>query len=166
MSNYWNKKKKYWMLRLKKLGGSPSSIALGVACGVSVSFTPFVGAHLVLAMVLAWCLRANVVASVLGTAFGNPWTFPFIWFSVLYTGRKMLGEGYEGIADVNFKLIFSDAFSALIDFDFELLVRDIWPILYPMIVGCLPYCLVFFILTYRLVKAILVKRNNVISSRI
>ena len=89
MSDYWNKQKRYWLTKIRKLKGTPSSVAIGIACGVAVSFTPFVGAHLFLAMMLAWVMRGNIVAAALGTAFGNPWTFPFIWVSVLYTGRKM-----------------------------------------------------------------------------
>ena len=50
MSDYWIKQKRYWLAKIKKLKGSPSSVATGIACGVAVSFTPFVGAHLFLAM--------------------------------------------------------------------------------------------------------------------
>ena len=166
MSNYWSRQKKYWLVRLKKLRGSPNSIAIGFACGVGVSFTPFVGAHLVLAMFFAWCLRGNIIAAALGTAFGNPWTFPFIWLSVLYTGKKLLGEGFDGIVDVDFKSLFSKAFEALINFDFEDFLFDIWPIFYPMIIGAVPYMIIFGMLTYLLVKNVLVRSKHALKSEI
>ena len=140
--------------------GSPNSVAIGIACGVAVSFTPFVGAHFVLAIISAWIMGGNVVAAALGTAFGNPWTFPFIWVSVLYTGKKFLGMGHEAVADVNFTDLFAKAFDALKKLNFEVFLSDIWPILYPMIVGCIPYVLVFWWIAYLFIKKILVKRKN------
>ena len=160
MSDYWSRQKRYWLAKIKRLKGTPSSVAIGIACGVAVSFTPFVGAHFVLAMSSAWVLRGNIVAAALGTAFGNPWTFPFIWISVLYTGRKMLGVGYDGIADVNFTTVFSNAFKAIINMDFGVFWSDIWPILYPMIVGCVPYVLISWWLSYVMVKNVLEKRRK------
>ena len=50
---------RYWRARFRRLKGTPNSIALGIACGVAVSFTPFVGAHLMLAMLVAWMMRGN-----------------------------------------------------------------------------------------------------------
>lgn len=160
MKDYWSKQKRYWLAKIKRLKGTPQSVAKGIACGVAVSFTPFVGAHFVLAMSSAWILRGNVVAAALGTAFGNPWTFPFIWISVLYTGKKMLGRGYEGIADVNFTTLFSNAFKAVVNFDFSVFWSDIWPILYPMIVGCVPYVLISWWLSYIPIRNILEKRKR------
>ena len=166
MTGYWSRQKRYWIAKIKRLKGTPNSIAIGIACGVAVSFTPFVGAHFVLAMSSAWLLRGNIVAGALGTAFGNPWTFPFIWISVLYTGRKMLGEGYDGIADVNFGALFSDAFKALVNLDVVAFWHDVWPILYPMIVGSIPYVLVSWWLSYVLVKSLLEKRRKIIKGGI
>lgn len=165
MSGYLDRQKRYWLAKVKKLKGTPNSVATGIACGIAVSFTPFVGAHLVLAISLAWILRGNVVAAALGTAFGNPWTFPFIWFSILYTGRKMLGTGYEGVADVDFAKLFSGAFDALVNMNFDVFWSDIWPILYPMMLGCIPYVLISWWLSYIFIKNILEKRRKKIMKR-
>ena len=162
MSNFLNRQKRYWLAKIKRLRGTPNSVAIGIACGVAVSFTPFVGAHFVLAMSSAWILRGNIVAAALGTAFGNPWTFPFIWFSVLYTGRIILNMGQNGIADVNFAKVFTGAFDALIKFDFEVFWSDVWPVLYPMMVGCVPYVLVSWWISYIFVKNILERRQKII----
>ena len=37
----FNRTKKYILLNLKRMKGSSHEIALGLACGVSISFTPF-----------------------------------------------------------------------------------------------------------------------------
>ena len=77
-------------LRIKD---SASAIAVGVACGVFVSFTPLMGLHIALAVVLAWLLGGNIVASVIGTAVGNPLSFPFIWLLTYRGGSWALGRG-------------------------------------------------------------------------
>lgn len=142
-------------LRLHKLQGTPRSIAAGLACGVAVSFTPFVGFHFVLAGITAWIIRGNLLASALGTAAGNPWTFPFIWISVLYTGRYMLGDSHAG--KVDFLHFFEKGMHALMTFDFRLFFQDIWPILWPMMVGCIPFYIMAWFVTYFLVKKALDK---------
>lgn len=156
----WKRYGQYLMLRLNRLKGTPRSLAVGVACGVAISFTPFVGFHFVLAAITAFFMRGNILASALGTAAGNPWTFPFIWISVLYTGRKILGGDYVVAAKVNFMKFFENTMHALMSFDFSLFFSDIWPILWPMMVGCIPYYIVSWLVTYFFVRSALENINN------
>ena len=69
----------YLFQRIIRLPGTPASIASGFASGIAASFTPFLGLHFILAGALAMLFRGNVLASVIGTFFGNPWTFILIW---------------------------------------------------------------------------------------
>ena len=87
----WRRGFEYLGRRVQRLPDSPHRIALGFACGVLASFTPLFTLHFLLAMGLAWVARANIVASALGTAFGNPLTFPFIAGVSLELGGWMLG---------------------------------------------------------------------------
>ena len=89
----WRRAGAYVGHRVRRLPGSPHSIAAGFACGVAVSFTPLIGFHFVLAAVLSWAIGGNVLASAIGTAIGNPWTFPFIWLASYRAGAWMLGGG-------------------------------------------------------------------------
>lgn len=146
----WRKYLQYLGLRLSRLGSSPKSIAMGMACGVAISFTPFVGLHFVLAAITAFLCRGNVLASALGTAAGNPWTFPFIWVSVFYTGRWFLGV--TGEMRVSFLSVFEKAMHALITFDFSGFASDVWPVFFPMLIGCIPYYIVVWLVTYYVVK--------------
>ena len=91
-SRGWVRASRYIGHRLGRLPGSPYRIAAGFACGAAVSFTPFVGLHFVLAAGLSLLLRGNIIASAIGTAVGNPWTFPFIWAWIFWLGRWILGE--------------------------------------------------------------------------
>jgi len=56
-----------------------------------VSFTPFLGLHFLLAALLAWLIGANILTSAMGTAIGNPWTFPVILPVTYYVGCWLLG---------------------------------------------------------------------------
>lgn len=155
MKKNWHTYKIYIKQRLQSLQGTPQSIAAGVACGAAVSFTPFVGAHLVLAMLLAWCIKGNIVAAALGTAVGNPWTFPFIWISVFYIGSLMTGESSGNLPHVDFPEMFSHAFKALMNFDFSLFFSDIWPILWPMMVGSVPFFVIVWAIVFYVVRNLL-----------
>lgn len=156
IKNYFGRWFKKMLIQLKRLKGTPYSIAAGFACGVAVSFTPFIGFHLILAAITAWVIRANVVSSAIGTLIGNPWTFPFIWIMVLSTGRFILGD--IATADhVNFIKIFESASEALFTLNFRNFGRDVWPIVFPMMVGCIPYYIISWFVSYKLIKITLDK---------
>lgn len=156
----WKRSGQYLLHRLNRLKGTPHSIATGVACGVAISFTPFVGLHMILAASTAWLLRGNILASALGTIIGNPWTFPFIWLSVLYTGRYMLGYDSATSARIDFLTFFEKGIHAMMSFDFSLFFQDIWPILWPMIIGCIPYYIFFWVASYFLTRKALERING------
>ncbi len=143
--------------KLKSLKVGIYAVSAGFACGAAISLTPFVGFHLILAALTALILRASVVASALGTVVGNPWTFAFIWPLTLYTGRFILHQPLS--EQTNFELLFHKLFYAFIHADWALLLNDVWPILYPMIVGCIPYYIVVWFISYKIVKHFMQKRK-------
>ena len=151
--NRWYKK---LLIQLKRLNGTPYSVAAGFACGVAISFTPFIGFHMILAAITAYLIRGNIVSSAIGTIIGNPWTFPFIWIAVLSTGRFILGD-ISGADNVNFIKIFESAGESLFTLNFKNFGRDVWPIVFPMMIGCIPYYIVSWILSYKIVRMTLDK---------
>jgi uncharacterized protein (DUF2062 family) len=87
---------------LIRLSGTPHNIAAGVACGAAISFTPFLGLHILLGALLALIVRGNFLAVVAGTLVGNPWTFPFIWVASYEVGKFLLGGHAGGAQPVTF----------------------------------------------------------------
>ncbi len=87
---------RYIRHRVSRIPDTPHRIALGFACGSMASFTPFFGFHFLIAATLAWMLRANIVAGLIGTVVGNPLTFPIIALVSLNLGRRILGHGVTG----------------------------------------------------------------------
>lgn len=88
----WWRATVYVVHRLRRLPDPAHRISRGIAAGVFVSFTPFFGFHFVLAAVIAWLMRGNILASLLATFFGNPLTFPVIATVSVEFGAWMLGR--------------------------------------------------------------------------
>ncbi len=92
----WARFSIYLWYRVRRRKDSSVSVANGLAFGAAVSFTPFIGLHLLIAAGLAWATRANVAAALIGTAIGNPLTFTLIWPLVYFTGNLVIGGlGYD-----------------------------------------------------------------------
>ena len=149
----WVRTANYWGVRVNRLPGSVHSIARGVACGAAISFTPFVGLHFILGGVLAWSMRGNIIASAIGTAIGNPWTFPFIWLWLYKLGLWM-GFGVRGPHQINldFAALFGHASEAALKFDYDYLIDTAWPILWPMLMASIPTVIVMWLFFYYLIS--------------
>ena len=88
----WARAATYVSHRLRRLPDEPHRIARGIFAGVFISFTPFFGLHIILAGLIAWMLRGNILAAVLATFAGNPLTTPFVAYSSVELGHWILGE--------------------------------------------------------------------------
>jgi uncharacterized protein len=141
----WSRSARYFGKRVLRLSGSPHAVAAGVAAGVFASFTPFIGLHFIVSFVFAFIVGGNMLAAAMGTFFGNPLTFPFIWASTYSLGNHILGQS-TGVA--------------LHHIHFALLHRSIdmlWPLILPMLVGAvpigLPIAIAFYIVAFFAVRA-------------
>ena len=85
----FSRTKKYISLSIKRIKASPQALSLGIATGIAVSFTPFIGLHALLAIFISWIIGGSMAAALIGTLFGNPWTFPFIWYFTFEIGQLM-----------------------------------------------------------------------------
>ena len=140
-------------------------VAAGFACGAAVSFTPFVGLHILLGMLLAWLLRGHMIAAIAGTVVGNPWTFPFIWLATYKVGQIMLGsaEAAPWPAVTMFKHVVTDLGSLIWPTltgentwqALKLVLIDLRALIWPMFIGSIPLAVLAGFATYLpLAKAI------------
>jgi uncharacterized protein (DUF2062 family) len=139
----WGRTTRYYRKRLMRLSDTPHSIAAGFAAGVALAMTPFLGFHYLLCFVVAFLVRGNVLAAVLGTSLGNPLTFPFIWLGTFETGSLILGWFGQRPEPID-----------LDHLAHRLLTeswREIWPILEPMLIGAVPIALLLGAISYVLV---------------
>ena len=147
------------LLKLNTLKGTPESISKGFATGVAMSFTPFVGFHLILSLMITKITKQNGTAAALGTIAGNPWTFPFIWYSTLHLGYIILGID-DSKSDINFRILFSELFHAVISLDIDSFLGDIWPEFYPMLIGSIPFYVVIWLTVYKMTIRVLKRKNK------
>jgi uncharacterized protein (DUF2062 family) len=146
----WSIRKCFPTHRLMHLRASPHEVALGCAVGVFVAITPLLGAHMLIAALLAGFLRVSVPAAVLGTFFGNPVSWPIIWTSTYTIGLQIIGpDGVVGAGD--FEQNVTLLWAALLERSPELLNATgalLWPLLLPMLVGSLPLGLLAAAIVY------------------
>ena len=163
----WMRSGQYVAKRVLRITATPHAVAAGVAAGAFTSFTPLMGLHFLTAAALAWIMRGNLLASALGTFFGNPLTFPFIWATALSTGRWMMGLDHES-APMDLGTAMTDVLGSLWSFDGEQAARGlaaIWePVFLPMLIGGVPWGLlvgaVAYWLTYRAALVFREARRN------
>lgn len=80
----WKRSLIYIKHRIIRLPHSARDIAMGLAFGCVVSWTPTWGLQLVQCYIFSKITRANFPAALIGSVFGNPWTFPIlIWISYI-----------------------------------------------------------------------------------
>ena len=129
----------FYFLKLVRVKDSQDKLAIGFACGSMVSFTPFIGFHFFLAVIFAYLLRGNIVASLIGTFIGNPFTFPFIWIFIYKVGNIFFKN------DQNFSLELT--FQSLFDQGYDILI--------PMLIGSLIVSIPIWLISYYTVKFLL-----------
>lgn len=130
----WLRLFRYYGLRLYRLNDPPYAVAAGLASGVAISFTPFIGFHLILAILLARLLNGSLIAAMIGTLAGNPWTIPLILYMTYKVGMLVLGNhAPAGIPH---------------GFDVETIFSQPWRYLLPMTIGSIPFALSFWLATF------------------
>lgn len=153
----WKRAIQYGWRRVWRLSGTPHAIAMGVAAGVFASCTPFIGFHILIAMLIAWVLRGNLIASAIGTFVGNPLTFPAIWFVVYEVGRYVVGAPVAANPDIAETLRSDRAFDMIL------------PLLVPLTVGAIPVGVVVgcvgYVMTRSGVEAYQLRRRRRLAER-
>ncbi|MDP9136680.1 MAG: DUF2062 domain-containing protein [Pseudomonadota bacterium] len=90
----------YLWHRLRRIRATPHSIALGLAIGVFMSFSPLIGFHILLAAIVCAILGANILAAAAGTMLCNPLTCPLMMIGNYQIGELLLRE--QGRPDFQF----------------------------------------------------------------
>jgi len=147
----WARSGKYFAKRILRLTASPHAVSAGVAAGVFASFTPFLGLHFLIAFLIAYFIAGNLLAAAMGTFFGNPVSFPFIWGATYTTGNYILlgrsdkdgSEGMAGVSDTDWlQMGWIEAWE---------FATGLWqPVFKPMLIGAVPLGTIFAIVAYLL----------------
>jgi uncharacterized protein (DUF2062 family) len=128
---------------LLALEDSSERLALAFAVGVFLTFTPFVGLHLLLALGFAFLLGLNRIAVLIGVFVNNPWTLvPYYAFSA-YLGKHLIGLPHDLSMP---KFGWSHVWHA----NFWGQLAHQWRALMPMAVGSTILAFLFAVLSYPL----------------
>ena len=159
----WRRAWRYLGHRVGRLPGSGYAIAGGFAWGAAMSFTPLIGFHILFSALGAWVTRCSVVAAVIGTAIGNPWTIR-IW---LYKAGTAMGFGAKGVdaETMDFSALFDKMSAALMHRDWTFLADHAMPVLTPMLAAALPTALIVWVIFFLLLKPTIERYKSGIAAR-
>ena len=129
--------------KITKIKDFPESVAIGIAWGVAVSFTPLLGFHLIICYLGTWLMKGNLIAATVGTIIGNPWTFPFIFYLDYKVGTTIF---LERIDFYEFKISF--------------FVEHFEDLFYPTLLGSFPIAVIMWFVTFYTCKNFLINRIN------
>ncbi len=83
---------------------TPHRTALAFAVGVLIAFSPFLGIHMGIALIVAFVFRLNRVAILLGTYLNNPWTLAPMYLAGTSLGCLLLGVSKDGLGAIDWEL--------------------------------------------------------------
>ena len=128
-------------MKIFRIKDFPESVAIGLAWGVSISFTPLLGLHLIICYSGTILMRGNLIAATVGSVIGNPWTFPFFFYLAYKLGLLFF---FSPLEKYEFKIKF--------------LIENFQDLYFPTLVGSLPIAIIVWLITYNVSKFYLEKR--------
>jgi uncharacterized protein (DUF2062 family) len=110
---------------LLRAQGTPHRTALSFGIGVFIAFSPLLGIHTALALLLAYAFRLSRVAMLLGAFINNPWTLAPLYLAGTLLGCALLGVPTGGLSQIDWSLHGPGFYRAL----FASLQPYLWPFL-------------------------------------
>jgi uncharacterized protein len=122
-----------WMESLLHIHDTPQRTALAFAVGVFIGFSPFLGLHTIIAIVIAFLFNLNRVAVLVGAYSNMPW-FLAAWYAVATAaGAWLLGTQLPAGFGERLGTLFS---LSLFRADFwRTIVAEMRPLFWPYFVG-------------------------------
>jgi uncharacterized protein (DUF2062 family) len=83
---------------------TPHRTALAFGVGILIAFSPFIGIHMGIALLVAFLFRLNRVAILFGTYLNNPWTVAPIYLAGTSLGCLLFGVSADGLDTIDWDL--------------------------------------------------------------
>ncbi len=135
--------KRFFIYRVLSLDDSPHRIALGVAIGVFICWTPTIPCQMILTVAISTLIGANRFVGVPFVWISNPVTMWPIFGSSYYLGEWMLGGKFRSV-----QFLREMSFSANPIEIAQTFWQAIWHIFWPLWLGSVIAGLVLAVLTY------------------
>lgn len=139
-------------LQLLRIKDTPSRVALGLAIGVAAGCLPCMGVQSLIALPLAFLMRANKISSLIGVWWTNPVTFIPIYYTEYVIGTIFSSYSTLSYADFYAKTVQLKNLEDVTNLGFEILT--------PMTLGSLVVAAVLGPLTFLVCRSYLQKRRE------
>jgi hypothetical protein len=148
-----------WLDTLLHVADTPERTAAAFAMGVFFGFSPFLGFHTLLAIIVAFAFNLNRVAALLGVYSNLPWIIAPYYAIVTMIGATLLGhkppDGFKAELAGLFELsLFHGEF-------WHRLIVILKPLLWPYTVGSLIGGVVMAAIAYPLALAFVTSRRRI-----
>ena len=139
---------------LSVVGDTPERTSLAFSVGVFLGFSPFLGLHTVLALLISLLFRFNKTAVLVGVFINNPWIVLPYYSLATWVGIRLMGfpEGVS-IGEIGFY----DLFKA----EFWYWAVTQWRLLIPAFIGSSILSILLSLLSYPLALFLLRKHSAV-----
>lgn len=153
---------RYYYLRFIRLKGDPNDLARGVAIGMFIGITPTIPLHTILAIAIAFILRASKIAALLATVMvSNPLTFFLQYYLSWRIGHWLIRSDLTW-ETINTTLQAITAGAGFLD-SLHIVMQLGFKAIVTLIVGgsilAAPFALAGYLLSLRFFKAIQEKRQ-------
>jgi hypothetical protein len=147
-----------WLDTLLHVADTPERTAAAFAMGVFFGFSPLLGLHTLLAIIVAFLFNLNRVAALLGVYSNLPWIIAPYYAIATMIGAKIIGhqppEGFKAELSGLFELsLFHGEF-------WHRLVTILRPLLWPYTVGSLLGAILMAAIAYPLALAFVTSRRR------
>ena len=148
-----------WLDTLLHVADTPERTAAAFAMGVFFGFSPFLGFHTLLAIIVAFLFDLNRVAALLGVYANLPWIIAPYYAIVTMIGAKLIGhklpDGFKAeIAGLFERSVFHGEF-------WHQLITILKPLFWPYTVGSLIGAALMAAMAYPLALAFVTNRRRI-----
>ena len=147
---------RFFVYRVLSLDDTPHRIALGVAIGMFVTWTPTIGFQMLLTVGLSWLFRANKIVGVPFVWISNPLTIIPIYLPAYYIGCWILGKDADAVDKITQAVNFgNDGWSEKVSHWFSTIGSIFWELwigslLLAAVIGFISYFIIFYmVIAYR-----------------
>jgi uncharacterized protein (DUF2062 family) len=148
----WKRLRDFFIYRVLHVDDTPHRIALGVAIGMFVTWTPTIGFQMILTVLICWLVRANKAVGVPFVWLSNPLTIVPIYYPNYVVGCWFVGGDF---ADFDFieamtRELPAGWWAKIIAW-WSNMGQALWRVFVPLWVGSIIVGLIIGVMTYPLV---------------
>jgi hypothetical protein len=145
-----------WLEQLLHTRDTPHRTAIAFGLGVFLGFSPFLGLHAIMGLVLAFLFGLNRVAVIIGVYSNLPWILPAYYTLATIGGAKLLGVNIEPAALKEAVR----AFETVSWGDLRSLAHALAPLVWAFVVGSTIGAFLAALVAYRLSLAFIVAHRK------